>query len=420
MSPASRNGRAHGQIVLIALVFFGIFIAMTSALISLLTTAERAERVRVARVQALHLAEAGFDKAVYELNRNGLYTGESGTALGAGAFTVAVTNSGGSTKKISVTASVPSASPVATRTVTAKVSINTSVVSFRYGVQAGEGGVSMGNGSRIEGDLFSDGPVEGGGSVTGTVIVASSTPPHTLSGIAVGGDAYAHTLSSCTIAGDAYYASTNSCEVGGTAHPGTPDTESAPLPVSDAQIDAFKAEGASGGTIASYSLSNSEAGTLGPREIIGNMSLDNGSELTLTGTIYVHGNASFSNNARLIVSPILGDAGAVIVVDGAITLANGVTAEGNGNPGSTVLLLSTNSSGSAISLSNNAVGALLYAAHGGIAVANNGHARQITGYRLQLANNAVVTYDTGLQNQNFSNGPGGSWAFVAGSYGVKP
>src|SRR3989344_2144256 len=93
---------AQGQVILVALIFFSIFIAITAALISLLTTSERAERIRIAKAQAVPLAEAGFDNAVYQLIQGASYTGDTGTALGAGAFTTTVTSLDGSTKKITV------------------------------------------------------------------------------------------------------------------------------------------------------------------------------------------------------------------------------------------------------------------------------------------------------------------------------
>jgi hypothetical protein len=96
-----------------------------------------------------------------------------------------------------------------------------------------------------------------------------------------------------------------------------------------------------------------------------------------------------------------------------------MTISGNGQAGSFPMLLSTNSSGNAINLSNNATGVILYAPNGTIQVSNNGGANQITAKRLHLNNNASIEYVTGLQSQSFSNGPGGAWVFVPGTYSIS-
>ena len=46
-------------------------------------------------------------------------------------------------------------------------------IAFHYGVQVGEGGLTMGNGSSIVGNLYSDGSVSGSGTITGDLIVAT-------------------------------------------------------------------------------------------------------------------------------------------------------------------------------------------------------------------------------------------------------
>jgi hypothetical protein len=362
---------------------------------------------------------------VYMLNQNSSYAGETATALGNGVFSVAVANVNANTKIVTATGYIPNATnPLATTRVSAEYSVNTSVVSFRYGVQVGAGGVTMSNGTQINGNLVSDGSVSGSSSaiVTGDVIVASGTPATSISGITVNGDAYAHSLSSCGVQGNAYYATTNTCSVTGTSYPGSTDQPSQPLPISDQQITDWKNEAISGGTVTGdYSVQNNKNATLGPKEITGNLDVGNGGGLTITGTLYVHGSVTVENTASLTVSSSLGAAGAAIIADGPITLSNGSTIAGNGNGGSTLLLLTTyGGTGNAIVESNNAVSAILYASAGTISISNNAHVTQVTGYKLALSNNAIVDYDQGLQSQGFSNGPGGSWAFVTGTYVIAP
>ncbi|MFB3896214.1 MAG: hypothetical protein ACE14V_07925 [bacterium] len=53
--------------------------------------------------QALNLAEAGVEKAIYELNHTGgSYTGEKNTSLGAGKFTVTVKSGQGGYKIMAI------------------------------------------------------------------------------------------------------------------------------------------------------------------------------------------------------------------------------------------------------------------------------------------------------------------------------
>ena len=59
------------------------------------------------------------------------------------------------------------------RKVEAELVITTSDISFHYGVQVGEGGVTMGNNSSIDGNLYSDGSVSGNGTIKGDLIVAT-------------------------------------------------------------------------------------------------------------------------------------------------------------------------------------------------------------------------------------------------------
>lgn len=575
----------RGYVLVLALVFLGIFFTTATAYLSSMTTSARSARYDVASAQALSLAEAGMDEAVYQLNQNSGYTGENDTALGAGTFTVNVSTVDGNTKRVTATGSVPNdATPLASRTVKATVSINTSVVSFRYGVQIGNGGLSMNNGSRVNGNIFSDGNISGSGTITGDATVALGTDDNpdqiseqqnsgfnlgdtaaranvamgfkpsvsanltrttlnikkvgspgditiklvtdnsgkpsktvlasgtisaslvgssydyidityasapaltantqywiiaiasvnasnyfvwsddtgngysngtgkysanwnagspvwnnvnadmsfrtymegaltSISGVTVQGTAWAHSLNNCTVGGDALYQSISSCTVGGTLHPGSADASPAPLPISAAQIADWETTAAAGGTIAGPYMPSGTV-TLGPKKINGDLTIQNGATLKLTGPVWVSGDVTFSNNATLTVDASLGANGAIVLADaigntankGKVTISNNVTISGNGNAGSYPMVLSTNTGSDAIELENNGASVILYAPYGTVDVSNNASGNQITANRLKLENNSSVNYVSGLQSQSFSNGPGGSWGFVPGTY----
>ncbi len=245
-----------------------------------------------------------------------------------------------------------------------------------------------------------------------------------LTGLSVGGNARAHTMTNCTVTGKAYYfTATTNCSVTGTKYPVTADTAPVDMPISDAQIDAWEDLAASGGVISgNYSLSGTQS--LGPKEIDGDLNVAINATLYLTGPLWVKGNITFGNGSSLIVHASTGSSGAILLADavgneatkGIVNLSNNMTIAGNGNPGSYPMILSTNSGSNAITMSNNATSVILYASEGTVNVVNNAIANQVTAYKLNLSNNTEVRYVTGLQNQSFSNGPGGSWVPLAGSY----
>lgn len=250
-----------------------------------------------------------------------------------------------------------------------------------------------------------------------------------LSGVSVGGDARANTMTGCSVAGDAYYASTNTCSVGGTSNSGTADSPQQTMPISQAQIDEWKSVAESGGIHnGNYSLTNGQTGTIGPIKIDGDLILSNNVTLYLTGPIWVTGDITISNNAFIRIDNSLGGSGVAIIADsltnpstkGRINVGNNADIVGNNTAGSYPLVLSTNTSTTAITLSNNTSGAIYYAANGTIAVSNNAGAYQLTGFGISLSNNSTITYQSGLSSVTFSNGPGGSWAKVDGSYIIVP
>src|SRR3989344_722636 len=87
-----------GQVMLIVLVFMVIVLAFVSALVGYAQIQIRSHRQAVAKEQALNIAEAGIEKAVWKLNNETGYTGETGTVFGAGIYNVTVTNLSGSSK----------------------------------------------------------------------------------------------------------------------------------------------------------------------------------------------------------------------------------------------------------------------------------------------------------------------------------
>ncbi len=248
-----------------------------------------------------------------------------------------------------------------------------------------------------------------------------------INGVAVGGDAAAQNLSNCTVNGSAFYQTISSCAVVGTSTPNSDPPPPAPMPISEAQIQEWEDVASSGGIISgNYNVNGTV--TMGPKEINGDLVVTNGAKLILTGPVWVRGNITISNNGQVAIHQSLGSNGTVLLADnpsnpsgsGLVLVSNNGVVSGNGNANSFLMLLSANTSTNAMNISNNAAGAIYYAANGTIQVANNAGGNQITGHAISMSNNSTVDYNSGLQSATFSNGPGGSWNFLPGTYVIEP
>lgn len=232
----------------------------------------------------------------------------------------------------------------------------------------------------------------------------------TIDGVIVGsggvGDARAHTVTNSNVAGNIY------CQVGsGNNKPcnsSLPDPSPEPFPISDGNVDEWKAAAESGGTGSSVTLSGTSS-SLGPRKINGNLTLTNNAIVTLTGTIWVTGNINVSNGAIVRLSAGYGPDSGVIVTDGEVDISNNADFRGSGQSSSYILLLTTSGSSNAVDVSNNAGTVILNAQKGSINFANNAGAKSATAKQINMSNGATIRYESGLININFSSGPSGGY-----------
>ncbi len=432
-----------GYVLLLALVFLGIFFMTATAYLSSVTSSARSARFDIANAQALAIAEAGMDEAAYQLNQNPSYSGETNTILGNGIFTITVSTIDSNTKHITATGYVPSSSsPLATKTIKATIGLNSDLISFHYGIQSGNGGFHLENSSTVTGNVFSGGSVIGDSQNDIFGDIVSSGPSGLVYGIhANNGSVYAHTIGnsskSTIIDKNAYYATTKvNTTVKGTSYPNSTDQASTSLPISDAQISQWETEAAAGGTATcsggTYSISSGSA-TLGPIKIPCDLTISNSSIVTINGHLWVTGNITVQNSATVKMAAALGAQNVAIIADdpsdqlngSRITVANTATFVNSGTTGSFVFLISQNRSAesgggvAAFSLSNSASALVAYAAHGLIPLGNSVSLKEVTAYEINLQNSANVTYDTGLPSAVFQSGPGGSWDFVPGTYSIK-
>jgi hypothetical protein len=428
----------RGSLILLVLVFAGIFLVVSLALVNYMLSSNRLESQVVTKTKAITLAEGALDRAAAKLNLNPSYAGETNTPLGDGVYTITVSNIDSQTKRITATASIPDAvHPVIKKTATANIGLADVNVSFHYGIQSGAGGFILENSSSITGNVYSGGSIIGTSQneIRGNVVAAG--PTGLVYGIrAVNGSVYAHTIggAAATIVDkDAYYVTKTNTTVGGTSYPGSPDQPIEPLPISDAQITDWENQAAAGGSVtctgSTYQISSGTV-TLGPKKIPCDLVVSNSATLVVSGHLWVTGNISFQNSSVTKMAPSLGGTNVAIIADkptdrinsSTISVKNSSSFQNSGSAGSFVFLVSQNSSAEqggsvpAINIKNSASAMVVYAAHGYIPLANSITLKEATAYKIGLKNSASVSYDTGLPHTIFDTGPGGGWSFIPETY----
>ncbi|MBI5400654.1 MAG: hypothetical protein HZB12_00855 [Candidatus Yonathbacteria bacterium] len=455
MSTYHTNHIPHkrGAAIITAVLFFVVIsMAMAIGLSSPVVREYTTSRDFAKSKGAYYLSEAGSEDAIYRIKKAKTIGAQEVISLGGNTATTTITDVDASKK------SVGSLGDILFNTRRVSSTLTTSSgASFSYGVQAGDGGVFMSNSSSITGNLYSSGPVCGGGktlanclsgtagtdnTISGTVLVATTTANGVIDNIANQGTAsmYANKIYSSVIASTTVTCNTisgsnrSSCSYPfGTQTP-------AELPIPRSQIDSWEAAATAGGVIPQssctlddgkyrYEISSSQ--NLGPIEIqcglkITGAGSGSGPTITLMGPVWVKGDIKIKNKMTVQVDPSLAGQGKsmVMIADKPTDRLNSskIEVEDN-NPvfagagtNSWVMLLSENSGASqgdpneAIQVKNGAGGELLlYARLGDILLQGTASVREVTGYKITLENSANVIYASGLQNSLFTSGPGGSW-----------
>ncbi|MBI2023225.1 hypothetical protein HYT01_01520 [Candidatus Giovannonibacteria bacterium] len=184
----------------------------------------------------------------------------------------------------------------------------------------------------------------------------------------------------------------------------------AEMPIPDGMIQDWKDEAAAGGTInGDYTVSDSQS--LGPKKITGNLNASNGATINVTGTIWVVGDVDISNGSIVKLASSYGTKSGVLITDNIADIHNNAIFQGSGQAGSYVMLLSTKNAPASdvIEVDNGSTGVIYYAANGRIRFHNNAAAKEAIAYGIDLDNNSVITYESGLANVNFASGPSGGW-----------
>ena len=386
------------------------------------------------------LADVAAEDILYRLKNNKQVPSNGSLSLNGATSTIVVSNSGDG-KAVVVTAN----SQNHIRKISASVQYGTGI-SFHYGIQAGQGGFTMDNSSKIIGNVFSGGSVIGENDnwIYGDVVSANSSG--WVYGIHATGTVYSHTIGNTsyttTVDKDAYYqtilnpsntkVSGAVCTSNSHCHPGSADQTDVALPISDDQIFEWETDAAAGGTLSSSFCDSFSSNTcfittsksLGPIKIPFNLDIkSNGGILTVNGPIWVVGNIITETGATIKMASSLGSQNVAIIADNpsnrstASTISTGQSSafQGSGSPSSFVFLISMNNSAEnggstvAVTMSQGSNALVAYASHGLIRMSQSVGVKEATGYKISLSQSANVTYDTGLPNTLFEAGPSGGY-----------
>ncbi len=259
-------------------------------------------------------------------------------------------------------------------------------------------------------------------------------------GSTVNGNVHANTINGANgviLKKDAYYQILDPLvSVQGTKYPNSADSPPTVFPVSDAAVTEWKNEAVAGGITNGDVVGGSNCTmNLGPRKIVGNISLSSGCTVTVKTPLWVTGNISGGSPTTFILDSSFGGTSGPIIVDGTTTLGNGSDFKGSGTPGSYLMLFSnfnsiaqggkntcfqgSESGQAAIDTGNSSISGILYAPKGIVNLANGASFKEITAWSIALGNNAVLNYDSGFASTVFSSGPSGSFSLVKGTYQVK-
>ena len=452
MKPKTHNEK-KGQAALIAVIL--MLVIMLSAVLGTsaiaLKEAKVAESDRKSRL-AFFAEEAAIEDAIYRTKR--------GKNLGLSV--VLNLNDSTATATITTVASVReiiSKGSALEHKRASKVVLNSvSGINFPYGAQVDAGGLEMDESTEIRGaggtvgNVYSNGPATGANNakITGDLTISGA---NSVDEMEVWGTVRANTITDTEICGNAYYQSIDADSLDflndpssptcsapltpGTANPGSSNSPVVALPITDAQIQGWKNDAEAGGIIngncgdsgaSGCDIPNNGTLSLGPKKINGNLVLTSRQTLVVTGTLYFTGNIDIDSSSGAIVrcSAGFGASSCIIIADGWVHIQNNATFQGSGTAGSYIMLLSTiagcNGGGqtapcthhnAGMDLHNNATGAIFYVPDSMINLHNGVNVSEITAYKLRLDNNAVITYESGLANAQFSSGPSGGWDIIS-------
>lgn len=315
----------------------------------------------------------------------------------------------------------------------------TSGSAFSYGLQSGNGGISLSNNSDIFGNVYSNGTVQGAGSATVFGEIVSAGPTGLIADITATGSVYANTIDNVDAGIDAHYnIDLGSSNITGVRYTPVTVEPTIALPISTTSIQEWKDAIVNYGTTIAPTDPECLSGTytINTNITIGYLKVECDLDIvktgpstvvTLDGPIWVEGNLSFTQGPEIVIDNSLGRRSVQMIADNEsnrltsskIEIRNSTNFSGTGHDSSYVMLLSQNESASssgsevAIDIGQSINGDVFVYSNGGlIDIGNNIDLRSVTGYQINVANGSSITYESGLANLVFTSGPGGDYEIV--------
>jgi len=162
------NDRGFAAIIVL-MVVISLVLVISLSISVIIVNEMRINKNLISSAQSYYSAESGIEDGLLRvMNSDYDYTATNNFDLGGSAVSQNITQDGNLTTIESISSYHNNERKVKTELI-----ITTSDISFHYGVQVGEGGLIMDNGSFINGSLYSDGSVTGSGTITEDLIVAT-------------------------------------------------------------------------------------------------------------------------------------------------------------------------------------------------------------------------------------------------------
>ena len=401
----------RGQMLVIALIFLAVVMILAASLFARTAGFLRFGSRSIGQEQALNLAEAGIERTLWKLNETAGAcddTCDDELTVGTtGSFKVKIQEKNPPNpqlKSLVSTGYVPnSTNPRAKQTIKVDISVNTQGTSFRYAVQTLEGGVTMSQSARINGNVYTNGSI--------------------LAGVGNGQ----------IITGDAYAVGTIDEEPAGPIDVQGDPVEGAPsqdAPDITSLINNFTAAAVAGETtdclLTPADCTIDTDGDIGPRKYInGNLEITNNAVVKLMGAVWVAkddlgngGNFSMSQgDTTLKLDESFGSNSTGIVVDGGVDLTQGGKLQPTtANPKGYIMIVSGSTANDAVRISQSGATGIFYALQGGGVLSQTASVAALVANRLEMTQSSILNYETGLADARFSTGPGGSWQIKKGTY----
>jgi hypothetical protein len=154
--------------IMALLIVISLVLVVTLSITVVVVNERQINKNLISSAQSYYSAESGVEDAVLRVTKGYNYDAINNFALGDGNINQNIT-------QVDDSIIIQSSSSYFNneRKLETTLCIITDDISFHYGVQVGEGGLTMGNNSSITGNLYSDGSVSGSGTITGDLVVAT-------------------------------------------------------------------------------------------------------------------------------------------------------------------------------------------------------------------------------------------------------